>query len=78
VAKFGPGLIVNKLHRKQTNGDANLSVSPHAFADTMGKSSGIRILLQKGKKTLEEVRSTLTIAHFLPMHRLLIRDAYLQ
>jgi len=44
AAKFGPGLIVQKLHRKQADGDAILSVSANAFADTMGKSSGIRIL----------------------------------
>jgi hypothetical protein len=79
AAKFGPGLIVNMpLRKQQADGDANLSVSAHAFADTMGKSSGIRILLQKGKKKLEEVRSSLTTAHFFPMHKLLIRDAYLR
>jgi hypothetical protein len=67
AAKFGPGLIVQKLHRKQVDGNANLSVSANAFADTMGKSTGIRIILHKGKKSLEEVRRLL--AHQLPSPR---------
>jgi hypothetical protein len=75
AAKFGPGLIVQKLHHKQTDGDGNLSVSASAFADTMGKSSGIRVILHKGKKTLEEVRSSVSSAPFPPMHIRLIRDA---
>jgi hypothetical protein len=75
AAKFGPGLIVQKLHRKQADGDANLSVSANAFADTMGKSSGIRVIVHKGKKSLEEVRSLVASAPFPPMHIPLIRDA---
>jgi len=59
VAKFGPGLIVHELHREPTTGDSilkDLSVTERAFADTMGKSSGIRIVLNEGAESLKEVR----------------------
>lgn len=52
-AKDVHGSFVNAASVEDTK---DLSVTAHSFADTMGKSSGIRVVLNQGVETIKEVR----------------------
>jgi len=52
-AKDTHGSFVNSASAEDTK---DLSVTALAFVDTMGKSSGIRVVLNKGVESIKEVR----------------------